>query len=60
MQHCDGLRAWHPDDDRTRTLRYLVGHRRRLIGDRTRISNRMTSLLKCYFSRSGPNYPRRA
>jgi hypothetical protein len=26
-----------------------VEHRRRLIGDRTRITNRMTSLLKCYF-----------
>jgi len=48
-QHSDRLKAWHPDDDQTRTLRYLVEHRRRLIGDRTRISNRMTSLLKCYF-----------
>ncbi len=49
LQHSDRLKAWHPDDDQTRTLRYLVEHRRRLIGDRTRISNRMTSLLKCYF-----------
>jgi transposase len=49
MQHSDRLKAWHPDDHQTRTLRYLVEHRRRLIGDRTRISNRMTSLLKCYF-----------
>lgn len=49
MKHRDRLKAWHPDDDQTRTLRYLVEHRRRLIGDRTRISNRMTSLLKCYF-----------
>ena len=49
MKHCDRLKAWHPDDDQTRTLRYLVEQRRRLIGDRTRISNRMTSLLKCYF-----------
>jgi transposase len=49
MQHNDRLKAWHPDDDQTRTLRYLVEHRRRLVGDRTRISNRMTSLLKCYF-----------
>jgi transposase len=48
-QHSDRLKAWYPDDDQTRTLRYLVEHRRRLIGDRTRISNRMTSLLKCYF-----------
>jgi transposase len=48
-QHSDRLKAWHPDDDETRTLRYLVEHRRRLVGDRTRLSNRMTSLLKCYF-----------
>jgi transposase len=49
MKHSDRLKCWHPDDDQTRTLRYLVEHRRRLIGDRTRISNRLTSLLKCYF-----------
>jgi len=49
MQHSDRLKCWHPDDDQTRTLRYLVEHRRRLIGDRTRLSNRLTSLLKCYF-----------
>ena len=47
--HRDHLRAWHPEDEQTRTLRYLVEHRRRLVADRTRISNRMTSLLKCYF-----------
>ena len=47
--HRDHLRAWHPDSEQTRTLRYLVEHRRRLVDDRTRISNRMTSLLKCYF-----------
>ena len=48
-QHSDRLKCWRPDDDQTRTLRYLVEHRRRLVGDRTRLSNRMTSLLKCYF-----------
>jgi transposase len=47
--HRDRLRRWQPDDEQTRTLRYLVEHRRRLVSDRTRISNRMTSLLKCYF-----------
>jgi transposase len=47
--HRDHLRAWHPDSEQTRTLRYLVEHRRRLVSDRTRISNRMTALLKCYF-----------
>jgi transposase len=49
MKHNDRLKAWHPDDPETRTLRYLVEHRRRLSGNRTRISNRLTSLLKCYF-----------
>ncbi|MDT4954717.1 MAG: hypothetical protein QOJ02_2855 [Acidobacteriota bacterium] len=47
--HRDHLRAWHPDSQQTRTLRHLVEHRRRLVSDRTRISNRMTALLKCYF-----------
>jgi transposase len=49
MKHSDRLKAWHPDDEPTRTLRYLVEHRRRLSGDCTRLTNRMTSLLKCYF-----------
>lgn len=39
-------RPWLPDDEKTRTLQYLVAHRRRLVDDRTRISNRLTSLLK--------------
>jgi transposase len=47
--HREHLRAWQPDDEQTRTLRYLVEYRRRLVEDRTRISNRLTSLLKCYF-----------
>jgi transposase len=49
LHHRERLRAWSPDDERTRTLRLLVEHRRRLVGDRTRISNRLSSLLKCYF-----------
>jgi transposase len=49
LHHRERLRAWHPDDERTRTLRHLVEHRRRLVSDRTRTSNRLTSLLKCYF-----------
>jgi len=43
------LRIWQPDTEQTRCLRYLVEHRRRLVDDRTRISNRLTALLKCYF-----------
>jgi transposase len=49
LHHRERLRAWSPDDERTRTLRLLVEHRRRLVGDRTRTSNRLTALLKCYF-----------
>ncbi|MFP5261571.1 MAG: IS110 family transposase [Blastocatellia bacterium] len=49
IHHRDGLRAWLPDDAKTRTPQYLVGRRRRLVADRTRISNRLTALLKGYF-----------
>lgn len=49
ITHRDRLRPWRPDDERTRTLQLLVEHRRRLVGDRTRTSNRLTALLKAYF-----------
>jgi transposase len=49
LHHGERLRAWQPDSEQTRTLRLLVEHRRRVVGDRTRLSNRLTSLLKCYF-----------
>ncbi|HJZ82595.1 MAG TPA: IS110 family transposase [Pyrinomonadaceae bacterium] len=47
--HRDRLRVWRPDDEKTRTLRLLVEHRRRLVNDRTRFSNRLTAALKGYF-----------
>jgi transposase len=43
------LRAWLPDDELTRRLQHLVEHRRKLVGERTRLSNRLTALLKSYF-----------
>src|SRR5215216_6000931 len=49
IHHRDRLKAWTPDDEKTRTLQYLVEHRRRVVSDRTRASNRMTALLKLYF-----------
>src|SRR5215218_1375095 len=49
LHHRERLRAWVPDDEQTRSLRLLVEHRRRLVSDQTRTSNRLTSLLKCYF-----------
>lgn len=47
--HGDRLRAWQPDDALTRQLRLLVEHRRRTVADRTRLTNRLTALLKTYF-----------
>jgi transposase len=49
IHHRDRLKAWRPDTAKTRTLQYLVEYRRRLVNDRTRLSNRMTALLKAYF-----------
>ena len=49
VHHRGRLKAWTPDDEKTRTLQLLVEHRRRLVGDQTRISNRLTALLKGYF-----------
>jgi transposase len=49
LHHRDRLTPWLPDDEKTRELQFLVEHRRRLVGDRTRISNRLTALLKGYF-----------
>src|SRR5918911_449697 len=49
LHHRGQLRAWRPDDERTRALRLLVEHRRRLVSDQTRTSNRLTALLKGYF-----------
>jgi transposase len=47
--HRDRLRVWRPDDEKTRTLSLLMEQRRRLVNDRTRLSNRLTALLKGYF-----------
>ncbi len=52
MRHRERLRAWRPDDEKTRELQLLVEHRRRLVGDKTRTSNRMTAILKSYFPQS--------
>jgi hypothetical protein len=51
IHHRDRLKAWRPDDDKTRTLQYLVEHRRRVVSDRTQISNRMTALLKQQYAK---------
>jgi transposase len=57
IHHRERLKAWTPDDERTRTLQLLVEHRRRLVGDQTRISNRLTALLKGYFPQALQWFP---
>ena len=57
LHHLERLRPWRPDSEQTRTLRLLVEHRRRLVGDRTRLSNRLTALLKCYFPQTLAWFP---
>lgn len=47
--HRDRLRKWEPDDGKTRMLRHLVEFRRKVVSERTRISNRLTAYLKSYF-----------
>ena len=48
-QHRSRLRCLHPDTPQTRQLQFLVEHRRALVGERTRHTNRLTDLLKLYF-----------
>jgi transposase len=49
QHHRERLTPWRPDDEKTRTLRLLVEQRRRLVNDGTRLTNRLTALLKSYF-----------
>jgi transposase len=49
VQHRDKLRHFDPDTTETRTLRFLVEERRKLVNDKTRYSNRLTAYLKMYF-----------
>lgn len=47
--HREHLRAWLPDDAQTRRLTMVVEYRRTLIDDQTRLTNRLSSLLKLYY-----------
>jgi len=49
LHHRDKLTAWRPDDPRTRQLQALVEARRRLVGQRVRVTNRLSANLKGYF-----------
>ncbi len=48
-KHRDKLKAWKPDDERSRELRMLVEYRRDAVDERTRHTNRIGSLLKLFF-----------
>src|SRR5262249_46756407 len=47
--HRDKLQPLQPQSPTMRALAQLVEHRRRLVGDKVRITNRLTSTLKNYF-----------
>ena len=49
QRHFDRLKPLLPDSAEMRTLQHIVEHRRRLVGDRVRITNRITSAVKNYY-----------
>ena len=49
LRHQDKLKPLAPQSPGMRALSQLVEHRRRLVADRVRITNRLTSALKTYF-----------
>jgi transposase len=48
-KHRDKLKPLKPQSPAMRALEQLVEHRRRLVGDKVRLTNRLTSALKNYF-----------
>jgi transposase len=49
LKHRDKLTPLRPESPTMRALAQLVEHRRRLVGDKVRLTNRLTSALKNYF-----------
>ena len=49
LRHRDKLKPLVPQSSEMRALAHLVEHRRRLVEDRVRITNRLTRTLKTYF-----------
>src|SRR5712691_3930477 len=49
LTHRDTLQPLQPQSPAMRALEQLVEHRRRVVGDKVRITNRLTSTLKNYF-----------
>jgi transposase len=48
-KHPERFRPWVPDDAETRGLQLLVEGRRKLVGQKTSLTNQLTSLLKGYY-----------
>jgi len=48
-RHPDQFHPWQPQSAQMRTLAQLVEHRRTLVADRVRVTNRLTAALKLYF-----------
>src|SRR4029453_15573337 len=49
LTHRDKLQPLQPQNPAMRALAQLVEHRRRVVGDKVRLTNRLTSTLKNYF-----------
>ena len=49
LKHRDRLRVWTPEDVDTRMLALLVEDRRKMLDMRTKLSNKLTAVLKGYF-----------
>jgi transposase len=49
LTHRDKLQPLNPQSPTIRALAQLIEHRRRVVGDKVRITNRLTSTLKNYF-----------
>lgn len=49
LKHRDRLTPLEPESVTMRTLRQLVTHRRQLVDDKVRLTNRLSSILKNYF-----------
>src|SRR6266481_4440057 len=49
LTHRDKLRPLNPQSPTMRALTQLAEHRRRVVGDKVRLTNRLTSTLKNYF-----------
>jgi transposase len=49
VSHRRHLRVWTPDDALTRSIQLLTEDRRRVVDDRTGLTNQLTAALKTYF-----------